>query len=66
MVAVFILFSFYVQKKQRISQASLNIAEDNEKGFVGDIFTNIVLCKIFWKRKKNKEFIPRKNRKDKT
>ena len=41
MTITFILYSFYLQRKQEESKLALNKAEDTEKAFVGDIFTNI-------------------------
>jgi ABC-type transport system involved in Fe-S cluster assembly fused permease/ATPase subunit len=46
------LYSFYLQKKQEKYKLALNKAEDIEKGFVSDIFTNIDSVKYFGKEKR--------------
>jgi len=49
MSVVFIGYSFYLQKKQEKYKLASNKAEDTEKGFVSDIFTNIDSVKYFGK-----------------
>lgn len=53
----FILFSIYFLSKQQKSNIERNTAEDYEKGFVSDVFTNIETIKHFGKEKRiNKNF----------
>jgi len=47
----FILYSFYIQKKQESSKLEYNRAEDIEKGMISDIFTNIDSVKYFGKER---------------
>ena len=47
----FIIFSFYVQRKQEESNIIANKTEDIEKGNIADIFTNIDSIKYFGKEK---------------
>jgi len=45
----FILYSFYIQKKQESSKIIANKTEDREKGITADLFTNIDSIKYFGK-----------------
>jgi ATP-binding cassette, subfamily B, heavy metal transporter len=49
MATVFISYSFYIQRIQQIHKLNLNDAQDSEKGFISDIFTNINSIKYFGK-----------------
>jgi ABC-type multidrug transport system fused ATPase/permease subunit len=51
MSVVFISYSFLIQRAQEDSKLKHNSAEDSEKGFVSDIFTNIESIKYFGKEK---------------
>lgn len=46
---VFIIFNFYIQKKQENSRIIVNKTEDREKGITADIFTNVDSIKYFGK-----------------
>ena len=46
---VFVLYSFYIQHKMQDSKLRENRAEDYEKGFISDVFTNIDSVKYFGK-----------------
>ncbi len=48
-VFIFISYSFYIQHIQQESKILHNKSEDFEKGFVGDVFTNIESIKYFGK-----------------
>ena len=48
-MAVFVAFSMYLQKKQQASNLVLNTKEDIEKANIGDIFTNVDSIKFFGK-----------------
>ncbi len=48
---VFITYSFIIQQLQQTSKLLRNRAEDYEKGFIADIFTNIESIKYFGKEK---------------
>jgi ATP-binding cassette subfamily B protein len=52
---VFVLYSFYLQKRQEPARLEYVDAEDSEKGFISDIFTNIDSVKYFGKEKKIKK-----------
>ena len=47
----FVLYSFYIQKKQESSKLEFNQAEDIEKGMISDVFTNIDSVKYFGKER---------------
>jgi len=47
----FIVFSLYLQSKQKSSNTRMNQAEDREKANISDIFTNIDSVKYFGKEK---------------
>jgi ATP-binding cassette, subfamily B, heavy metal transporter len=49
---VFIGYSIWIQGKQQKLQIVANNADDLEKGFVGDVFTNIDTIKYFGKEKR--------------
>lgn len=53
---VFIIYSFYLQKRQESSKLEFISSDDKEKGFISDVFTNIDSIKYFGKEKtiKNK------------
>jgi len=48
---LFIAYSFYIQQIQQKYKLEYNNAEDLEKGFVSDVFTNIDSIKFFGKEK---------------
>ena len=50
-VVAFVTYSFYVQNKQKIANVDYNNAEDREKAYIGDVFTNIDSIKYFGKEK---------------
>ncbi len=50
-VAVFILYSFYINKKQQSANIAANDAEDTEKAVISDIFTNVDSIKYFGKER---------------
>ncbi|MFW6282563.1 MAG: ABC transporter ATP-binding protein, partial [Minisyncoccales bacterium] len=56
MSVAFILYSWYIQKKQENYKILFNKNQDYERGFISDIFTNIDSIKYFGKEKliKNK------------
>lgn len=47
----FISYSFYIQHIQQDSKLKFNTSQDIEKGFIGDIFTNIDSIKYYGKEK---------------
>lgn len=49
---LFISFSYSIQRAQEASKLAHNNAEDMEKGFVADIFTNVDSIKYFGKEKR--------------
>jgi ATP-binding cassette subfamily B protein len=53
---VFVLYSFYIQQLQQVAKLKYNDNEDREKGFIGDVFTNVDSIKYFGKE----NFISRK------
>lgn len=50
-VVVFVVYSVYINNKLRTANALANDAEDDEKGVIGDVFTNIESIKYFGKEK---------------
>jgi len=50
-VVLFIIYSIYIQNKQKIANIKANDAEDLEKASISDIFTNIDSIKYFGKEK---------------
>ncbi|MCF7871899.1 ABC transporter ATP-binding protein/permease [Candidatus Woesearchaeota archaeon] len=53
-ILVFIVFSFYINKKQQPANMAANDAEDLEKAMVSDFLTNIESIKYFGKEEKIK------------
>lgn len=51
-IVVFIIFSFYINRKQMSANLAANDAEDEEKAVVADIFTNIDNIKYFGKEER--------------
>ncbi len=49
MATLFISYSMFIQKIQQTHKLNFNDAEDSEKGFISDIFTNINSIKYFGK-----------------
>lgn len=47
----FISYSFYLQNVQQTSKLEYNDNQDREKGFVGDVFTNVDSIKYYGKEK---------------
>ncbi|MBT6995397.1 ABC transporter ATP-binding protein [Candidatus Woesearchaeota archaeon] len=50
--SIFIWYSIWMQGKQQKSQILANRSEDLEKGFIGDVFTNVDTVKYFGKEKR--------------
>lgn len=48
-VAAFVVYSVYIQRKQQSAHLALNTREDTEKANISDIFTNIDSIKYFGK-----------------
>ena len=48
---IFIWYSIWVQEKQQKSQIRANQSEDLEKGFIGDVFSNVDTIKYFGKER---------------
>lgn len=61
-ILVFISYSFIIQMIQKKYKAIANQFEDSEKGFIGDIFTNIDSVKYFGKENKIKHLFFKKTR----
>lgn len=64
-VAAFIGFSLFIQNKQQTYNLRMNKAEDSEKGFISDVFTNIDSIKYYGKEeiiKKRYRFRANKSR----
>lgn len=51
MSILFISYSWFIQKKQEKYKLNYNTAEDSEKAFISDVFTNIDSIKYFGKEK---------------
>ncbi|MFW6233048.1 MAG: ABC transporter ATP-binding protein [Nanoarchaeota archaeon] len=51
MSVIFISYSWFIQRKQEKYKLSYNQAEDKEKAFISDVFTNIDSIKYFGKEK---------------
>lgn len=50
-VIVFVSYSLFIQEKQKEFNAIYNNAEDREKAYIGDVFTNIDSVKYYGKEK---------------
>ncbi len=50
-VVAFIIFSLFIQNNQQSYNLAANHAEDGEKGFISDIYTNIDSVKFYGKEK---------------
>jgi len=61
MVFIFILYSFYIQQIQQIPKLEYISSNDREKGFIGDVFTNIDSIKYFGKEKNIQKLYSKKN-----
>ncbi len=60
MIIAFVSYGLFMQKIQRKYKSIANQFEDSEKGFIGDIFTNIDSVKYFGKENKIKNIFYKK------